>query len=129
MFSLGVGCSRDCPPQELKRLVDSTLLEANVNHHAIHSISTLDLKADEPAILDLANDLGIPLRLFTSEELEQEAYRLESPSEIVFKEVGCHGVSEGAALAQVGNDGFLSINKKKTKNATCALAVSNIPSG
>ena len=127
MFSLGVGCSRDCPPQELRRLVDSALLEVNVNHHAIHSISTLDLKADEPAILDLANYLGIPLRLFTSEELEQEAYRLESPSEIVFKEVGCHGVSEGAALAQVGNDGFLFTNKKKTKNATCALASSDVP--
>jgi cobalt-precorrin 5A hydrolase/precorrin-3B C17-methyltransferase len=127
MFSLGVGCSRDCPPQELKRLVNDALLEANVNYHAVHSINTLDLKADEPAILDLANDLGIPLRLFTSEELEQEAHRLKSPSEVVFKEVGCHGVSEGAALAQVGNDGFLSLNKKKTKNATCALAVSNIP--
>jgi cobalt-precorrin 5A hydrolase/precorrin-3B C17-methyltransferase len=127
MFSLGVGCSRDCPPQELKRLVNDALLEANVNYHAVHSINTLDLKADEPAILDLANDFGIPLRLFTSEELEQEAYRLKSPSEVVFKEVGCHGVSEGAALAQVGNDGFLSLNKKKTKNATCALAVSNIP--
>tara|TARA_B110000238_G_scaffold130959_1_gene141377 strand:+ start:369 stop:2180 length:1812 start_codon:yes stop_codon:yes gene_type:complete len=127
MFSLGVGCSRDCPPQELKRLVNDALLEANVNYHAVHSINTLDLKADEPAILDLANDLGIPLRLFTSGELEQEAHRLKSPSEVVFKEVGCHGVSEGAALAQVGNDGFLSLNKKKTKNATCALAVSNIP--
>ena len=127
MFSLGVGCSRDCPPQELKRLVNGALLEANVNYHAVHSINTLDLKADEPAILDLANDLGIPLRLFTSGELEQEAHRLKSPSEVVFKEVGCHGVSEGAALAQVGNDGFLSLNKKKTKNATCALAVSNIP--
>jgi cobalt-precorrin 5A hydrolase/precorrin-3B C17-methyltransferase len=127
MFSLGVGCSRDCPPQELKRLVNDALLEANVNYHAVHSINTLDLKADEPAILDLANDFGIPLRLFTSEELEQEAHRLKSPSEVVFKEVGCHGVSEGAALAQVGNDGFLSLNKKKTKNATCALAVSNIP--
>ena len=127
MFSLGVGCSRDCPPQELRRLVNDALLEANVNYHAVHSINTLDLKADEPAILDLANDLGIPLRLFTSGELEQEAHRLKSPSEVVFKEVGCHGVSEGAALAQVGNDGFLSLNKKKTKNATCALAVSNIP--
>jgi cobalt-precorrin 5A hydrolase/precorrin-3B C17-methyltransferase len=127
LFSLGVGCSRDCPPQELKRLVNDALLEANVNYHAVHSINTLDLKADEPAILDLANDLGIPLRLFTSGELEQEAHRLKSPSEVVFKEVGCHGVSEGAALAQVGNDGFLSLNKKKTKNATCALAVSNIP--
>jgi len=127
MFSLGVGCSRDCPPQELKRLVNDALLEANVNYHAVHSINTLDLKADEPAILDLANDLGIPLRLFTSGELEQEAHRLKSPSEVVFKEVGCHGVSEGAALAQVGNDGFLSLNKKKTKNATCALALSNIP--
>ena len=52
---------------------------------------------------------------------------MESPSEIVFKEVGCHGVSEGAALAQVGNDGFLSTNKKKTKNATCALASSDVP--
>ncbi len=126
-FSLGVGCSRNCPPQELSDLVHKMLLDSNVNSNAIHSINTLNLKADEPAIIELSEKLGVPLRIFSSVELENETSRLSNPSIIVFEEVGCHGVSEGAALAQAGSDGNIYSEKRKTKNATCALVKSPIP--
>lgn len=125
--TLGVGCARNCPPTELAELVRDTLAEINLTPAAIHSVNSIDLKADEPAILDLARALDAPLRLFTAAELETQAPRLETPSDVVFAEVGCHGVSEGAALAQVGPDGALWVAKRKTANATCALAVSPMP--
>ena len=41
---------------------------------------------------------------------------------MVFREVGCHGVAEGAALAAAGADGELIIPKRKSARATCAVA-------
>lgn len=122
VFALGVGCSRDCPPGELSALVRQTLAEAGVAAAAIGSVNTIDLKGDELAVNALAAEFGLPLRLFDAEALEAETLRLATPSEVVFAEVGCHGVSEGAALAQAGESGVLSVTKRKTANATCALA-------
>src|SRR6056297_1735359 len=65
----------------------------------------------------VAARLGVPLRLFTAAELEAQA--VPTPSDVVFAEVGCHGVSEGAALACGGE---LVVEKRKTANATCALS-------
>ena len=123
---LGVGCARNCPPDELAALVQSALDDAGLHPAALHSVNTIDLKADEPAILQLAQTLGAPLRLFPAETLEAETPRLETPSDVVFAEVGCHGVSEAAALAQ-SPDATLWYPKRKSANATCALAVTPAP--
>ncbi len=125
--TLGVGCSRDCPPQELATLVEGMLAGAELSPLAIAAIATIDLKADEPAILHLARSLNLPLRFFSASELQAEFPRLENPSDVVFAEVGCHGVAEGAALALGGPDCSLWYPKAKSANATCALAVSPQP--
>ena len=121
-YSLGVGCSRGCPPKELEALVRGMLKASDTAPGAINAIHTLDLKADEPAVIALAKTLGLPLRVFSAAELEAVVDRLETPSDVVFAEVGCHGVSEGAALAGTGPEGALSSAKQKTAHATCALA-------
>src|SRR5207302_11506543 len=51
-----------------------------------------------------------------------ETARLATPSEAVFRETGCYGVAEGAALAAVGPDGVLLAAKRKSRRATCAVA-------
>jgi len=126
-ITVGVGCARNCPPEELVDLVRSVLNEAGVCDAAIHSVNTISLKADEPAILDLAKTLNAPLRLFSSSELEMETSRLATPSEVVFAEVGCHGVAEAAALAQIGDLGELWFKKRKSANATVALCLHQKP--
>lgn len=125
--AVGVGCARGCSPAELADLVASSLEKAGVAQGAVAALGTLDLKADEPAILQLARALDAPLRLFSPAELEAQAGRLENPSEVVFSEVGCHGVAEGAALALGGVDALLSVPKQKSRNATCAVAVAPAP--
>ncbi|WP_226782133.1 precorrin-3B C(17)-methyltransferase [Oceaniglobus trochenteri] len=124
---IGVGCARDCPPEELERLVLQMLDDLEIAPGAVKALCTLDLKADEPAVLALARKLDLPLRLFDAAELEAETPRLENPSDVVFAEVGCHGVSEGAALAGAGPDAVLSAPKRKTAMATCALATAPAP--
>lgn len=119
---LGVGCARNCPPEELWDLAMGVLSEAGIAPGAVAAVGSLDLKGDEPAVISLAKRLGVPLRLFAAEELETQTPRLATPSDVVFAEVGCHGVSEGAALALSGDQGALVQVKQKTANATTALA-------
>lgn len=113
---LGMGCARNADPEELWGLVQATLAEAGVAPGAVACVATIDLKADEPAMNAVARRLGVPLRLFSAEELE--AQKVPNPSDVVFAEVGCHGVAEGAALAC---GAALAVEKRKTANATCAL--------
>jgi len=121
-FTLGLGCARNAAPEGLWQLVSETLKAHDIAPGAIACVATIDLKADEPAILEAAARLGVPLRLFTPEELEAQSARLANPSDVVFAEVGCHGVSEGAALAAAGETAALTVEKVKTDEATCALA-------
>ncbi|MGD1927246.1 MAG: precorrin-3B C(17)-methyltransferase [Paracoccaceae bacterium] len=126
-ITLGVGCARNCPSEELSQLVHATLRSAGLPIEAIAGIFSLDLKADEAAILDLASDMNVPFRVFGSDRLEQETPRLANPSDIVFAEVGCHGVAEAAALTAAGPEADLIVEKQKSTNATCAIALSPNP--
>ncbi|WP_425092783.1 precorrin-3B C(17)-methyltransferase [Tropicimonas sp. S265A] len=125
--TLGVGASRNCPPEELIALVNGLLAEAELAPAALRGIYTADLKADEPAVLALARHLDLPLRLFTAAELDAETPRTENPSDVVFAEIGSHGVAENAALAGAGAGGVLWYPKRKTAMATAALAVAPQP--
>ncbi|MHA3979740.1 cobalamin biosynthesis protein [Halovulum sp. GXIMD14794] len=121
-LALGVGCARGADPEGLISLVGKTLAEAGLSPFAVRCVVSLDLKADEAAVQALAAHLGVPARFFPAEVLEAESPRLQTPSDVVFAEVGCHGVSEGAALAAAGPDGALIVPKQRTTEATCAVA-------
>jgi cobalt-precorrin 5A hydrolase / precorrin-3B C17-methyltransferase len=121
-FTLGLGCARNADADEMWTHVQGMLAEADVAEGAVACVASIDLKADEPAILSVAARLGVPFRVFTAAELEAEAGRLATPSDVVFAEVGCHGVCEGAALAAGGAEAELSVAKSKTGTTTCALA-------
>ncbi|PRY26185.1 cobalt-precorrin 5A hydrolase/precorrin-3B C17-methyltransferase [Aliiruegeria haliotis] len=123
-FVVGVGCARGCDPDEVIGLVGQQLAEAGLSAGEVEAVHSIDLKADEAAIHAVACHLNVPARFHTAERLEQEAARLANPSDVVFAEVGCHGVAEGAALAAAGPDGVLVAGKAKTANATCAIACS-----
>ena len=127
ILAVGVGCERNCDPQELAALVTETLADAGLAQDAVACVVSLDLKADEPAVLALAGSLNVPARFFDAETLEAETPRLENPSDVVFAEVGCHGVSEAAALAASGADGTLIVAKRKSARATCAVARARTP--
>jgi len=120
--TLGVGCARNCAPEELWEHVQAMMAHAGVSSAAVHSVNTIDLKADEPAILELAARLNAPLRLFTAEELEAQTPRVAQPSDVVFAEVGTHSVAEAAALSQASASTLLA-PKEKTAQATCAIGL------
>jgi cobalt-precorrin 5A hydrolase/precorrin-3B C17-methyltransferase len=121
-LSLGLGCARGCPADEMKTLVTNALATAGRSVWEVAKISSIDVKTDEAAIHALATGLNVIPEFYRAATLEAQADRLATPSEIVFAEVGCHGVSEGAALTAAGESATLLITKQKTANATCAVA-------
>lgn len=126
-IAVGVGCERGAEASELSDLVHGALRDADIHPAAVACVVSLDLKADEHAVHALADALGVPARFFDAATLERETHRLANPSDVVFQEVSCHGVSEGAALAAVGEDGTLIAAKTKSARATCAIAAAPTP--
>ena len=129
-IAVGVGCERGTDPEELISLVRNTLKKNMIAPESVAVVVSIDLKSDEPAIHALTEKLvdkpgeSSPARFFDAAVLEEQTPKLRNPSKAVFKEVGCHGVAEGAALAAAGKSGKLVIPKKKSKHATCAVAES-----
>ncbi|MEM9050034.1 MAG: cobalamin biosynthesis protein [Pseudomonadota bacterium] len=121
-FALGVGCVRGCPPEELIGHALRSLTRAGRAPGEIACVASLDLKADEAAVQALARHLDVPAWFYPAARLEAETPRLAAPSTAVFAEVGCHGVAESAALAAAGEGGSLALSKRKSAQATCALA-------
>lgn len=119
---LGMGCERHASTQEAITLAEQALADSGLARDSLAAVASIDLKADETAIHAVASHFGVPARFFSAATLEEEAPRLKNPSDVVFAEVGCHGVAEGAALAAAGSDSELVFAKIKSKGVTAAIA-------
>jgi cobalt-precorrin 5A hydrolase/precorrin-3B C17-methyltransferase len=97
---LGVGSSRGADPEGLHRLAVETLAAAGLSLDAVGSVATVDRKAGEPAIVELAAALGVGLRTFPADLLATIA--VPNPSAVVGAAVGTPSVAEAAALAGAG---------------------------
>ena len=126
-LAVGVGCARGAPPAEAVALAREALAAHDLAPAAVGAVVSIDLKADEPAVHAVAAALGVPARFYPPARLEAERPRLANPSDVVFREVGCHGVTEGAALAAAGPAGALVVPKVKSAAATCAVARAPAP--
>jgi cobalt-precorrin 5A hydrolase/precorrin-3B C17-methyltransferase len=84
---------------------------------SLAALATIDIKSDEAGFHAAAAHFGVPLRIFTPAELNQERYRLPNPSPIVEAETGTPGVAEAAAIKA----GTLVVPKRKSRRVTCAI--------
>ena len=119
---VGVGADREATADEVRALVFAALAKAGAPVEDVACVASIDLKAGKPAVEDLADDLGVPVRFFSAARLEAETPRLANPSEAVFMKVGCHGVAEAAALAAAGTSATLVVPKLKGAHVTLAIA-------
>jgi cobalt-precorrin 5A hydrolase len=126
---LGIGCDRGTSLPMLERGV-ATLLERHVlSDKSVKALATIDRKADEPALLALAQKRGWPLQTFTAAELDAVP-GIENPSAVVEKHVGTRGVAEPAALLAAGADRLLvgkQIYTEPGANRSMTLAVARTP--
>ena len=124
---IGLGCQRGCPASTLRALLEQTLLAHGIELHQVRALASIDLKRDEPGLLELAGQLALPLTCFSAEQLAGYERRLSHRSEIAFERTGCYGIAESAALAladQLGTTpATLLIPRQRGPMSTLALAV------
>jgi len=126
----GVGCDRGCPEHLILDLITQHLAEYSLSPDQLDAIASIDIKKNELALLEIARRFDLPLLFASATQLHTMQHRLTERSAIVFREVGCYGVAEAAALlqaqalAKVKNieSVELMMSKKKNKRATFALA-------
>lgn len=94
---LGVGASRGAPADEMADLVDGALAEAGLAAASVRMVVTAEIKAAEPAVLALANRLGVPLETMPAALLA--AQTVPNPSEVVMAAIGSPSVAEAAVVA------------------------------
>nr|WP_321457539.1 precorrin-3B C(17)-methyltransferase [uncultured Cohaesibacter sp.] len=126
-LAIGVGCERGVAAADLIAHIEKVLEDNSLAAEAVGMLASIDVKMDEDGIHQAAEYFGVPVRFFSASELEAEKEDLETPSDVVFAEVGCHGVAEGAALAAVGPEGSLLVAKQKSQRVTCAIGLANEP--
>ena len=123
---VGLGCQRGCPVSTLRALLDQALQAHQIELHQIKALASIDLKRDEPGLIELAAQLALPLMYFSSEQLAGYQPQLSHRSDIAFERTGCYGVAESAALALAEQlaqaPAKLLISRQKYAQATLALA-------
>ena len=95
---LGVGCERGVPSEALADGLERFLDAQGYAKASIAAVASADVKADEDAILELADAFECPLRLYSAAELAKYRDRIRNPSDVVEQYAGAPGVAEPAAM-------------------------------
>jgi len=125
-IALGLGCDRDTPLATVRKVIDAAMADCGATWTDVEAVASIDLKADEPALLQLAAEQGWTIRFHTAQELAQ--VDVPNPSETVRKHTGTPSVSEAAALLAAHTDKTnLLIEKHRHRgtdgrNATVSIA-------
>ena len=112
ILHLGVGCRRGCSPLGIQKHIFRTLENTGLSPLSLKSVSTIDLKKDEPLIHELVRDNNTELHIYTAEELQ--GIEVPNPSAKVLDVTSIPGVAEACALKTSGNT-RLVLEKQKGK--------------
>ena len=123
---LGLGCDRHTPAATIAQAIDEALAAAHATHTDVAGVASIDLKADEAGLGEVAAQYCWTIRFYPAAELA--AVDVPNPSETVRKFTGTPSVSEAAALlAARADQSHLIIEKHKLRgpdgrNATVSIA-------
>ncbi len=116
----GIGCNRNTSMNEIKNFLEEILEESNLAIASVIRIATINMKADEPGLLALGEELKLPISFYDKKDLCR-AEGIVSPSDMVKKYTGVSSVCEAAAILASKN-GKLILPKQSTRNVTVAIA-------
>lgn len=116
---LGIGCNSGTSAEEIESAVRRTLAEHNLSFLSIHSLSTIDIKKNEPGLVSFAGKYGLDLHIFGPDVLN--TVQGVTPSQAAKKATGAQAVAEPSALLAAGGRSLL-VPKQKIGNVTVAVA-------
>lgn len=117
---LGVGCKKNVLPQTLETALAAFLTGAGVCEQAISAVASIDLKKNEPGLLDFCAAHGWPLKTYPAEQLRAVEGQF-TPSAFVKGVTGVDNVCERSAVLASG--GTLCQGKTARDGITMALAL------
>ncbi|MBR3318852.1 MAG: precorrin-4 C(11)-methyltransferase [Atopobiaceae bacterium] len=120
ILTLGIGCRKDTPKEVLAQRVRDFVEAAGFSMCALEQICSINNKADERGILELAQELSIPYRTFSAAELAAVPGEFAT-SQFVQQMVGVDNVCERSAVLGSGY-GTLVRPKDARDGITLALA-------
>lgn len=96
---VGIGCRKGVTPAQIEAAVLHALSQCDPRGElaAVRELVTVDLKANEPALVAFSHSHGIPLRVIGKHQIESRAWVTQA-SEWVQHAVGLDGVCEPCAL-------------------------------
>ncbi len=118
---LGIGCRKGKTDREILDAIAQVFIQHNLSLKSIRSIATIELKKDEPGILESCQALEAELRIFTADEIRQVQDRF-SGSPFVQSQVGVSAVSEPCAYLSGGD---IIVEKTAIDGITIAVAKGN----
>ncbi len=116
---LGIGTRKGITEEAVMAAFERLLSETGISPFRFAAVATLDLKAEEPAILSLCRRLSCALRTFSSTELSALPGRFTA-SDFVRKVTGVDNVCERASVLAGG--GELIVGKRAGSGVTLAVA-------
>jgi cobalt-precorrin 5A hydrolase len=125
---LGLGCDKLTPPELVERGVRALMAKHGLALASVRALATIDVKREEPALVTLAEKLGVPLTTYSAIELDRAP--MPTPSEMVKKHVGTRGVAEPAALLCAGAGELLvskQIYTEEGAGRSMTFAVARVP--
>jgi cobalt-precorrin 5A hydrolase len=120
-LTLGIGCNRGTPVDEIAVFVSEHLTCIFLSIKSVACIATSVAKRDETGLIEYAERLGVPLVCFESAELNRVAVP-SPPSGHALAAIGAVGVAEPAAILAAAAGGILLQSKVKSANVTLAVA-------
>lgn len=93
---VGIGCRKDITANAIEIAVKQALSDRQIGE--IRCVATIDLKAQEPGLLEFCRTHKLPLRVINREDVTDRSW-VTKPSDWVQETVGIAGVCEPCALA------------------------------
>ncbi|WP_392486728.1 cobalt-precorrin 5A hydrolase [Haloimpatiens sp. FM7315] len=114
---LGIGCRKNFSEEDMRERVLGFLKEHNIDYRAVKTVATVEVKAEEKAIINLASFLRAELLIFTLQDIKKVQHRYEG-SDFVEKTIGVRCVSDPCCELAGGD---LVVKKAKLKGMTLSI--------
>ena len=119
---LGLGCRKGREAKQIQKTAQQAARLAALSWKSLGRAASVDLKREEPGILEFCEKNGLPYETYSAEALASVPGAF-SPSSFVKEITGIENVCERAALAAAGERARLVQKKYAENGVTAALAV------
>lgn len=117
---LGLGCRRDTPMERLLEAIHKALETYKLDLRSIRKLATVDVKADEIGLIEVASELKLPLQIIHREQIKTIQNNFEG-SDFVEKTIGVRAVCEPVAMLASERPGAFLMKKTVFDGITIAI--------